>query len=129
VHRRGISDLIAALFLVGVVVFGGVLVYNYFQNNASAITSANIQVYAVPVGEYVQVTVKNLGSSKVKIVSVYLDDNDVTADLGWANVTLEPGQTLQGLTTDPGLAPGSHVVIVTYEVDGQTLTASAEFTK
>jgi len=127
--RRGISDLVAALLLLGIVAVGGYVVYNYFQSNAAAVSSANIQVYAAPVGDYIQVSVKNMGTSSVKIINVTIDGVDVTP-AGWENTILEPGQTLQGVVAAPsGLAPGSHTITVAYEVDGQILVAASEFTK
>ncbi len=128
-RQRGISDLVAALILLGVVVFGGYVVYSYFQSNSSAVTKANVAVYASAVGDYIQVNVKNMGSTAVEIVNVTVDGTSIIGDLGWTGETLAPGEVLQGIAPDPGLDPGSHVIEVTYRVDDQTHTAASEFVK
>jgi hypothetical protein len=84
IQRRAISAYIATLFLVGLAVAGGVLLYSTMLGSLSDINTNELpQTLSLDTANIVNSTtciayVRNVGSKPVIIDSAYIDDEPVT---------------------------------------------------
>ena len=124
--------IVAELALLAIVIMGIAMAYGVFSGSTSAVTKANLLVTVQPVyssnGTYLDVSLKNVGGRAATIQSVTIDGSDVTKSLGWGGVTVQPGGTLENTIPAPqGFTSGQHIIKITYQENGKTMTVSYSF--
>lgn len=129
---RGISKIVSTIALLAMVVAGISAVWYVFSGNISAYSSAS--VIASVKGTYngthaiLEVTIRNTGGSAAKIVSVLIDNIDITSSLGIPNGYLASGTSIQKVIITDYIGPGNHILKITYEERGVEKETYVEFT-
>jgi hypothetical protein len=84
-HRKGVTEYIATLFLVGIAVAGGVLLYSAMHGSLSDINTNELpQTICLDTANIINSTtcvayVRNIGSKLVIINNAYVDDEPASS--------------------------------------------------
>lgn len=133
---RGISKIVSTIALLAMVVAGISAVWHVFSGNISAYSSASIMVSVE--GTYngthaiLKITIRNTGGSAAKIVSVSIDNVNITEDiissLNDSSGYLASGACIQKVVVRDNIKPGNHILKITYEERGVKKETYVAFT-
>ena len=138
--KRGLSPVVSVLLLILIAVAAAVIIYSWFSGAASKNPTNTPQLYerikieAVNVNmagstKYINVTIRNIGSSSVNISSVYIisaSTNQVVCENTGLNFNISVGSVgTANVTCTSPLTPGTYTAKV---VTKSGITASYTFT-
>jgi hypothetical protein len=129
--RRALSPLVSTIVLISAAIVGGIIVYNYFQNNVNTIAASSGALQVSASATYLNAQTKLV---HVELVNTYSKPVNVTgvtvvlADGTQKSVTLSQPQTVAAgskATFIVDVPASAKILYVDYTYNGQSMESSA----